>query len=154
MPQSEEYSDERSPLLASNHRIPESQSPHIATDGQKSSTSVAFTITIAIFGILLDYFVLLLHLRTLCVGVLLASADECFVTATYSTIASEFLRNSDGPWLLLAYNLGYCYALPIVSHPAMATDLSQKFATAMGFNEQMLCTRILTSVAWTVRKPE
>lgn len=49
-------------------------------------------------------------------GAFLASADDYFVTATYSTIASEFHRNSDGQWILMAYNMGYCYALPIVFH--------------------------------------
>lgn len=47
-------------------------------------------------------------------GAFLASADDSFVTATYSTIASEFHRHSDGQWILMAYNMGYCYALPIV----------------------------------------
>lgn len=47
-------------------------------------------------------------------GVFVANADESFMIATYSTIASEFNNLSDGQWLLIAYNMGYCYALPIV----------------------------------------
>lgn len=34
---------------------------------------------------------------------------------TYSTIASQFYKLSDGHWLLVAYNMGFCYSLPIVS---------------------------------------
>ena len=48
-------------------------------------------------------------------GVFLASADDSFLTATYSTIASDFGRHSDAAWLLMAYNIGCCYALPVVS---------------------------------------
>lgn len=119
----EEYSDERSSLLASENQSLESSNPHIVADDQKPSTSVTIFITIAIFGSLFNHFVLWLRLRMICIGVFLACADECFVTATYSTIASEFLRNSDGSWLLLAYNLGYCYALPMVSRPIIVINL-------------------------------
>ena len=119
MHQTEEYSDERSPLLASEDQSLESSKAETAVDGKEPPASVALTVTIAVFGSLFKHFVLELRLRILCVGVFLACADEGFVTATYSSIASEFRRNSDGAWLLLAYNLGYCYALPIVSHPAI-----------------------------------
>lgn len=49
-------------------------------------------------------------------GVFLASADEALVISTYSAIASQFHRLSQGPWLLLAYNFGYCISLPVVSN--------------------------------------
>ncbi|RDW61136.1 uncharacterized protein DSM5745_10634 [Aspergillus mulundensis] len=48
-------------------------------------------------------------------GVFIASADEMLVISTYSAIASQFHRLSEGSWLLLAYNFGYCISLPVVS---------------------------------------
>ncbi|KAL4975984.1 major facilitator superfamily domain-containing protein [Aspergillus desertorum] len=48
-------------------------------------------------------------------GVFIASADELLVISTYSAIASQFHRLSEGSWLLLAYNFGYCIALPVFS---------------------------------------
>lgn len=48
-------------------------------------------------------------------GVFLANADDSFVMATYQTIASQYQQLSDAPFLLTAYNLGYCIALPVVS---------------------------------------
>ena len=47
-------------------------------------------------------------------GVFIASADESLVISTYSTIASQFHYLSAGSWLLVAYNFGYCIALPVV----------------------------------------
>ncbi|KAF5858778.1 hypothetical protein ETB97_003780 [Aspergillus alliaceus] len=61
-------------------------------------------------------------------GVFIASADEFLVLSTYTTIASQFHRLSEGSWLLVAYNFGYCIALP------MASSFSQ-------FNN---CNRLLT----------
>lgn len=49
-------------------------------------------------------------------GVFIASADEFVVLSTYTTIASEFHRLSEGSWLLVAYNFGYCISLPVVSN--------------------------------------
>ncbi|KAL4734667.1 major facilitator superfamily domain-containing protein [Aspergillus similis] len=48
-------------------------------------------------------------------GVFIASADELLVISTYSAIASQFHRLSEGSWLLLAYNFGYCISLPVFS---------------------------------------
>ncbi|KAL4901689.1 hypothetical protein BDW74DRAFT_181407 [Aspergillus multicolor] len=48
-------------------------------------------------------------------GVFIASADEMLVISTYSAIASQFHRLSEGSWLLLAYNFGYCISLPVCS---------------------------------------
>ncbi|KAL2864383.1 major facilitator superfamily domain-containing protein [Aspergillus lucknowensis] len=48
-------------------------------------------------------------------GVLIASADESVMISTYSAIASQFHRLSEGSWLLLAYNFGYCISLPVYS---------------------------------------
>lgn len=50
------------------------------------------------------------------IGVFLANIDDSFVTAIYGEIASRFQHLQDGPWLLAGYNLGYCAALPVVSH--------------------------------------
>ncbi|KAE8362456.1 major facilitator superfamily domain-containing protein [Aspergillus caelatus] len=47
------------------------------------------------------------------VGVFLASADESLVISTWSSIASQFNRLSEGSWLLVAYNFGYCVSLPV-----------------------------------------
>lgn len=47
-------------------------------------------------------------------GVFIASADEALVISTYSAIASQFHHLSQGSWLLLAYNFGYCISLPVV----------------------------------------
>ncbi|KAL4802018.1 major facilitator superfamily domain-containing protein [Aspergillus unguis] len=49
------------------------------------------------------------------IGVLIASADESLMISTYSAIASQFHRLSEGSWLLLAYNFGYCISLPVYS---------------------------------------
>ncbi|KAL4864077.1 hypothetical protein BDV12DRAFT_17020 [Aspergillus spectabilis] len=46
-------------------------------------------------------------------GVFIASADESVVVSTYSAIASQFHHLSEGSWLLLAYNFGYCISLPV-----------------------------------------
>ncbi|RAL10280.1 MFS general substrate transporter, partial [Aspergillus homomorphus CBS 101889] len=46
-------------------------------------------------------------------GTFLASVDESLVISTYSTISSQFQRLSEGSWLLVAYNLGYCVSLPV-----------------------------------------
>jgi MFS family permease len=51
------------------------------------------------------------------IGVFIASADEFLVLSTYTTIASQFHRLSEGSWLLVVYNFGYCIALPMVSGP-------------------------------------
>ncbi|KAL4771045.1 major facilitator superfamily domain-containing protein [Aspergillus nidulans var. acristatus] len=48
-------------------------------------------------------------------GVFIASADELLVISTYSAIASQFHSLSEGSWLLLAYNFGYCISLPVFS---------------------------------------
>ncbi|KAL6233783.1 hypothetical protein BDW75DRAFT_241664 [Aspergillus navahoensis] len=48
-------------------------------------------------------------------GVFIASADELLVISTYSAIASQFHQLSEGSWLLLAYNFGYCISLPVFS---------------------------------------
>ncbi|KAL4878351.1 major facilitator superfamily domain-containing protein [Aspergillus karnatakaensis] len=45
-------------------------------------------------------------------GIFIASADESLVISTYSSIASQFHHLSEGSWLLLAYNFGYCLSLP------------------------------------------
>ena len=50
-------------------------------------------------------------------GVFLAAADESLVISTWSSIASQFNRLSEGSWLLVAYNFGYCVSLPVVSRP-------------------------------------
>lgn len=50
-------------------------------------------------------------------GVFIASADELLVISIYSAIASQFHRLSEGSWLLLAYNFGYCISLPVVRTP-------------------------------------
>ncbi|GAB1196500.1 hypothetical protein APSETT444_005771 [Aspergillus pseudonomiae] len=47
------------------------------------------------------------------IGVFLASADESLVISTWSSIASQFNRLSEGSWLLVAYNFGYCVSLPV-----------------------------------------
>ncbi|KAF7589497.1 hypothetical protein BBP40_004204 [Aspergillus hancockii] len=47
------------------------------------------------------------------IGVFLASADESLVISTWSSIASQFHRLSEGSWLLVAYNFGYCVSLPV-----------------------------------------
>ncbi|MCJ1345008.1 hypothetical protein MMC31_003213 [Peltigera leucophlebia] len=60
-------------------------------------------------------------------GAFLASADDSFVIATYSTIASEFHRHSDGQWILMAYNMGYCYALPIVLHVSIEDTSTKRY---------------------------
>ncbi|KAL4811988.1 major facilitator superfamily domain-containing protein [Aspergillus spinulosporus] len=52
---------------------------------------------------------------SLYIGVFIASADELLVISTYSAIASQFHRLSEGSWLLLAYNFGYCISLPVFS---------------------------------------
>ncbi|OJJ08570.1 hypothetical protein ASPVEDRAFT_89781 [Aspergillus versicolor CBS 583.65] len=49
------------------------------------------------------------------IGVFIASADEALVISTYSAIASQFHHLSQGSWLLLAYNFGYCISLPVYS---------------------------------------
>ncbi|OBT67636.1 hypothetical protein VE03_03825 [Pseudogymnoascus sp. 23342-1-I1] len=46
-------------------------------------------------------------------GVFLAQADDSFVLSTHGEIASHFQRLSLGPWLVTAYNLGCCVALPM-----------------------------------------
>ncbi|KAB8202937.1 major facilitator superfamily domain-containing protein [Aspergillus parasiticus] len=46
-------------------------------------------------------------------GVSLAAADESIVLSTWSVIASEFHRLSQGSWLLAAYNFGWCVSLPV-----------------------------------------
>ncbi|KAB8265073.1 major facilitator superfamily domain-containing protein [Aspergillus pseudonomiae] len=46
-------------------------------------------------------------------GVFLAAADESIVLSTWSVIASEFHRLSQGSWLLAAYNFGWCVSLPV-----------------------------------------
>lgn len=48
-------------------------------------------------------------------GAFLANLDTSFVIATYSSISSEFNQASRGPWILIAYNLGYSVLLPVVS---------------------------------------
>ncbi|KAE8391853.1 major facilitator superfamily domain-containing protein [Aspergillus alliaceus] len=47
------------------------------------------------------------------IGVFIASADESLVISTWSSIASQFNRLSEGSWLLVAYNFGYCVSLPV-----------------------------------------
>ncbi|KDE85424.1 putative transporter [Aspergillus oryzae 100-8] len=47
------------------------------------------------------------------IGVFLAAADESIVLSTWSVIASEFHRLSQGSWLLAAYNFGWCVSLPV-----------------------------------------
>lgn len=49
------------------------------------------------------------------IGAFLASADEAIMMSTFSSIASEFDRLSEGSWLLVAYNFAYCISLPVVS---------------------------------------
>ncbi|PLB51565.1 MFS transporter, partial [Aspergillus steynii IBT 23096] len=46
-------------------------------------------------------------------GAFLASADESLMLSTFSSVASGFNLLSEGSWLLVAYNLGYCMALPV-----------------------------------------
>lgn len=46
-------------------------------------------------------------------GVFIASIDESLVLSTFSTIASQFHLLSQGSWLLVAYNFGYCISLPV-----------------------------------------
>ncbi|KAK1144983.1 hypothetical protein N8T08_004698 [Aspergillus melleus] len=49
-------------------------------------------------------------------GAFLASADESIMVSTFSSVASEFDRLSEGSWLLVAYNFGYCMSLPVYGH--------------------------------------
>lgn len=45
------------------------------------------------------------------------------MVSTFSSVASEFNRLSEGSWLLVAYNFGYCMSLPVVSYtPARQDD--------------------------------
>ncbi|KAF5855778.1 hypothetical protein ETB97_008439 [Aspergillus alliaceus] len=46
-------------------------------------------------------------------GILLAAADDSLVITTWSVIASDFHRLSQGSWLLAAYNFGWCVSLPV-----------------------------------------
>ncbi|KAL3462109.1 major facilitator superfamily domain-containing protein [Aspergillus heterothallicus] len=48
-------------------------------------------------------------------GVLIASADESIMISTYTAIASQFHALAEGSWLVMAYNFGYCIALPVCS---------------------------------------
>ncbi|KAL2810303.1 major facilitator superfamily domain-containing protein [Aspergillus granulosus] len=48
-------------------------------------------------------------------GVLIASADESIMISTYTAIASQFQALSEGSWLVMAYNFGYCISLPVCS---------------------------------------
>ncbi|THC94417.1 hypothetical protein EYZ11_006114 [Aspergillus tanneri] len=43
---------------------------------------------------------------------------SCFidVISTWSSIASQFKRLSEGSWLIVAYNFSFCLALPVVSN--------------------------------------
>lgn len=52
----------------------------------------------------------------LSLGAFWALACESFVISTHDDIASFFDRLSMGPWLLTAYNMGYCIMLPLVSY--------------------------------------
>ncbi|PWY90955.1 MFS general substrate transporter, partial [Aspergillus heteromorphus CBS 117.55] len=57
------------------------------------------------------------------IGCFLASVDESLVSTTYSTIASQFQRLTEGAWLLVAYNFGYCVSLPVYG---LVSDLYDK----------------------------
>ena len=48
----DEYNDERCPLLRSEHEVPEPNDSEAAQNEQKSTISVALTVTIAVFGTL------------------------------------------------------------------------------------------------------
>ncbi|UDD62397.1 hypothetical protein AFCA_009715 [Aspergillus flavus] len=56
------------------------------------------------------------------IGVFLAAADESIVLSTWSVIASEFHRLSQGSWLLAAYNFGWCVSLPVVSYSSRSKE--------------------------------
>lgn len=89
------------PLLPKHHEpVNDGQTEE---EGSKLSTRRIFSIVVALLG------------------VVLANADDSFVYATYETIASEYKRLSDAPFLLTAYNLGYCVALPVYANASDST---------------------------------
>lgn len=60
----------------------------------------------------------------------LASADELFVLACGSDIASALHASSSASWLITGYNLGYVLALPIVSsHFLSFEELAKHYST-------------------------
>ena len=51
-------------------------------------------------------------------GAFLAHADTSLLLVTQDKIASSLYSSSSAPLLLVAYNLGFCIALPVVSIPS------------------------------------
>ncbi|KAK1147202.1 hypothetical protein N8T08_001941 [Aspergillus melleus] len=47
------------------------------------------------------------------IGIFVAAADDSLVLTTWSTISSQFQRLSEGSWLVVAYNFGFCVSLPM-----------------------------------------
>ncbi|OJJ40864.1 hypothetical protein ASPWEDRAFT_166918 [Aspergillus wentii DTO 134E9] len=64
-------------------------------------------------------------------GVFIASVDESLVISTYSTIASQFHLLSQGSWLLVAYNFGYCISLPV--YGALSVSYGRKNVLVMAY---------------------
>ncbi|PYH97108.1 putative transporter, partial [Aspergillus ellipticus CBS 707.79] len=62
-------------------------------------------------------------------GCFLASLDESLMSTTYSTIASQFQRLTEGAWLLVAYNFGYCVSLPVYG---LVSDIYNKKNVLLG----------------------
>ncbi|KNG86327.1 hypothetical protein ANOM_005221 [Aspergillus nomiae NRRL 13137] len=88
------------------------------------------------------------------IGVFLASADESLVISTWSSIASQFNRLSEGSWLLVAYNFGYCVSLPV--YGTLSDTYGRKnvllwayflFAGASGSLIQLILARVLAGIS-------
>ncbi|PLB51326.1 MFS transporter [Aspergillus steynii IBT 23096] len=47
------------------------------------------------------------------IGIFVAAADDSLAISTWSSIASQFQRLSEGSWLVVAYNFGFCVSLPM-----------------------------------------
>ena len=111
------------PLLPKHHEpVNDGQTEE---EGSKLSTRRIFSIVVALLGERSTRPSLVFVPRSdmFRTGVVLANADDSFVYATYETIASEYKRLSDAPFLLTAYNLGYCVALPVVRRRTLLLPL-------------------------------
>ncbi|KAE8376791.1 major facilitator superfamily domain-containing protein [Aspergillus bertholletiae] len=93
-------------------------------------------------------------------GILLAVADESIVLSTWSVIASDFHRLSQGWWLLAAYNLGWCVSLPVYGTLCNIYGRKNVFVSAYGLFAagclacgtstsmlQLVLARVLTGVS-------
>ncbi|KAA8647926.1 uncharacterized protein ATNIH1004_006628 [Aspergillus tanneri] len=87
---------ERSPLVESNSAVSEPENGGRNSERSFGSNQPVVLIILATF-----------------LGEFLASADESLMTAIYTTVASEFRSLSQGSWLLVAYNFGYCISSPV-----------------------------------------